>query len=57
MGLRSTVRIDEEYLIDIPAGYVVDDMPSPMKAESSFGSYESHIENDKSKPDLQEDVY
>jgi len=47
--LRSTVRIDEEYTIDIPAGYVVDDMPSPMKAESSFGAYESHIESDKSK--------
>jgi len=47
--LASTARVDDEYTIDIPAGYVVDDMPSPMKAESSFGSYESHIENDKSK--------
>jgi hypothetical protein len=47
--LPATVRVDDEYTIEIPAGYVVDDMPSPMKAESSFGSYESHIESDKSK--------
>ena len=47
--LPSIVRIDEEYTIDIPVGYVVDDMPSPMKVESSFAAYESHIETDKSK--------
>jgi hypothetical protein len=47
--LRSTARVDDEYTIEIPAGYVVDDMPSSMKAESSFGSYESHIDNDKTK--------
>lgn len=49
LELSATSRIDDEYVIEIPTGYVVDDMPAPMKAESSFGSYESHIEKEKSK--------
>jgi hypothetical protein len=47
--LTSTSRDDDEYTIEIPAGYAIDDMPEPIKAESSFGTYESHIQKDGSK--------
>jgi transglutaminase-like putative cysteine protease len=47
--LHATSRDDDEYAIEIPSGYIVDDMPEPTKVESSFGLYESHIEKDGSK--------
>ncbi len=47
--MPSTTRDDDEYTIEIPAGYTIDDMPEPMKAESSFASYESHCEKQGSK--------
>ena len=47
--LSSTSRDDDEYTIEIPAGYAIDDMPDSTKAESSFGTYESHIEKNGSK--------
>jgi hypothetical protein len=42
-------RSENEYEIEIPSGYVVDDIPSPIKVESSFGTYESQTENKGSK--------
>jgi hypothetical protein len=47
--LTSTSRDDDEFTIEIPAGYAIDDMPDSTKAESSFGTYESHIEKNGSK--------
>jgi transglutaminase-like putative cysteine protease len=47
--LHSTSRDDDEFAIEIPAGYVIDDLPEPIKAESSFGTYESHINKEGSK--------
>jgi hypothetical protein len=42
-------RSENEYEIEIPSGYVVDDIPSPIKVESTFGTYESQTENKGSK--------
>ena len=42
-------RDEDEYTIEIPAGYAIDDMPESTKADSSFGTYESHIEKNGSK--------
>jgi hypothetical protein len=47
--LHSTLLDDDQFDIEIPQGYVIDDMPDPMKADSSFGTYESHIEKAGSK--------
>jgi len=47
--MHSTFRNDDEYTIEIPAGYVIDDMPEPVKVESSFASYQSQIEKQGSK--------
>ncbi len=47
--LPYTLRDDDEFTIEIPAGYAIDDMPDSTKAESSFGTYESHIEKSGSK--------
>jgi hypothetical protein len=47
--LPYTSRDDDEFSIEIPAGYVIDDMPDSTKVESSFGTYQSHIEKNGSK--------
>jgi hypothetical protein len=44
-----TYRFENEYEIEIPAGYEIDDLPASMKADSAFGTYESHIETKGSK--------
>ncbi len=47
--LPATERNDDEYDIEIPAGYVVDDVPESKKVKSPFGSYESEIKVEGSK--------
>jgi hypothetical protein len=47
--MHSTSRSDDEYVIEIPAGFVVDDVPNPVKVDSGFGSYESQIKVSGSK--------
>jgi hypothetical protein len=47
--LGSTALDDDEFEIEIPSGYVVDDVPEPKKIDSSFASYESHFNVSGSK--------
>jgi transglutaminase-like putative cysteine protease len=42
-------RFENKYEIEIPSGYTVDDLPNSTKADSPFGSYESHFEATGSK--------
>lgn len=37
-------RQDDMFDITLPAGYVVDELPKPVKAECPYGSYKSEIE-------------
>lgn len=37
-------RQDDDFEITLPAGYVVDELPQPVKAECPYGSYQSHVE-------------
>jgi hypothetical protein len=45
---RSSKETDE-YEIDLPAGYVVDDLPDPVKLDVGFASYQSKIESSGNK--------
>jgi hypothetical protein len=47
--LNGMSRHEDEYEIDIPSGYAIDDMPEPTRIESSFGTYESHIDKGEGK--------
>lgn len=42
--LGSTRRETDLYEIELPKGYVVDDIPSPVKVDVGFAAYESRIE-------------
>lgn len=44
MELGSTRRETDIYEIDLPKGYVVEDIPSPVKVDVGFAAYESRIE-------------
>jgi len=37
-------RQDDIFDITLPAGYTVDELPDPVKAECEYGKYESHVE-------------
>ncbi|MGH9684115.1 MAG: transglutaminase-like domain-containing protein [Candidatus Acidiferrales bacterium] len=37
-------RQDDDFEITLPAGYVVDELPQPVKAECPYGSYRSRVE-------------
>jgi len=37
-------RQDDIFDIALPAGYTVDELPEPVKAECEYGSYQSHVE-------------
>jgi hypothetical protein len=41
---ESTSRETDTYEIELPQGYVVDDLPDPVKVDSGFASYESKVE-------------
>jgi hypothetical protein len=45
---RSSKETDE-YEIELPAGYVVDDLPDPVKVDVGFASYQSKIESSGNK--------
>lgn len=42
--LKGTTREVDEYEIELPDGYVVEDVPDPVKIDTGFASYESKIE-------------
>jgi hypothetical protein len=43
--LGSPEREVDTYEIQLPEGYVVDDMPEPVKIDVGFASYQSRYEN------------
>jgi hypothetical protein len=44
INLEQTMQGTDEYDIELPAGYVVDELPDPVKADFGFASYESSTE-------------
>ena len=41
IDLTETMQANDEYDIELPAGYVVDELPNPVKLDLGFASYES----------------
>ncbi len=41
IDLKQTMHASDNYDIEIPAGYVVDELPDPVKVDMGFASYES----------------
>jgi Domain of Unknown Function with PDB structure (DUF3857)/Transglutaminase-like superfamily len=41
---REATRQDDVFDITLPAGYVVDELPNPVKAECPYGTYKSEVE-------------
>jgi hypothetical protein len=41
VDLRQTMQASDDFDIEIPAGYVVDELPDPVKVDMGFASYES----------------
>jgi len=44
IDLESTMKATDEYDIALPEGYVVDELPDPVKADFGFATYESKTE-------------
>jgi hypothetical protein len=42
-------RQDDDFEITLPAGYVVDELPQPVKAECPYGTYRSEVQVDGDK--------
>jgi Domain of Unknown Function with PDB structure (DUF3857)/Transglutaminase-like superfamily len=41
INLRETMQEQDDYTIEIPSGYAVDEIPDPVKLDLGFASYES----------------
>jgi hypothetical protein len=41
INLRQTLQIKDDYDIELPAGYSVDEIPDPIKLDMGFASYQS----------------
>lgn len=41
IDLRETLQSSDEFDIELPAGYTIDEMPEPVKLDLGFASYES----------------
>ena len=41
VDLGETMQITDDYQIELPPGYAVDEMPDPVKIDLGFASYES----------------
>ena len=41
INLRATMRVNDEYDIELPTGYAVDELPDPVKLDLGFASYVS----------------
>jgi Domain of Unknown Function with PDB structure (DUF3857)/Transglutaminase-like superfamily len=44
IDLRQTMQASDDFEIELPAGYVVDELPDPVKVDLGFASYESSTE-------------
>jgi hypothetical protein len=44
IDLGETMQATDEYSIELPAGYAVDEMPDPVKLDLGFAAYQSAIE-------------
>jgi hypothetical protein len=44
IDLEETMQVMDDYTIELPAGYVVDEMPEPVKLDMDFASYQSQLE-------------
>ena len=44
IDLSETMQATDEYSIELPDGYVVDELPEPVKLDLGFASYQSTIE-------------
>ncbi len=44
IDLTETMQAEDEYDIDLPAGYTVDEIPSPVSLDVGFASYTSNTE-------------
>ena len=44
IDLRQTMQASDDFEIELPAGYVVDELPDPVKIDLGFASYESSTE-------------
>jgi hypothetical protein len=44
IDLQETMQAKDDFDIELPEGYVVDELPDPVKAEFGFASYTSSTE-------------
>ena len=44
IDLDETMQATDEYSIELPAGYVVDELPDPVKVDVGFAAYESAVD-------------
>ena len=44
IDLDETMQAVDEYSIELPAGFTVDELPDPVKLDVGFASYQSAIE-------------
>jgi hypothetical protein len=44
INLNETMQATDEYSIELPAGYVVDEIPEPVKLDLGFAAYQSALE-------------
>jgi hypothetical protein len=44
INLDETMQADDDYTIELPAGYAVDEVPDPVKIDEGFAAYRSSFE-------------
>lgn len=44
IDLRETMQANDDFTIELPPGYALDEMPEPVKLDLGFASYESQSE-------------
>jgi len=44
INLEQTMQADDDYTIELPAGYAVDEIPDPVKIDVGFAAYQSSFE-------------
>jgi len=44
INLDETMQVNDEYSIELPEGYVVDELPDPVKIDLGFAAYQSAVD-------------
>ena len=44
INLEETMQVNDEYSIELPDGYVVDELPDPVKIDLGFAAYQSAVD-------------